>query len=703
MCDAIRGSQFVALLLPDEQPHRKLDWGRRMWTLPEGLLAPGKLQVCTWLGLSKYSIKLMGKVELASQYWSEEYEGGGEVPGRILAEHYEGITTLSRLELFSTAVSALGNRVTANDFTGADLAYALMGLLHYRIDPDPTDDLFQVIARLSLANDNDRLIERLVSMFPRSLDNKEEFFRSFAEIDQYETHSWDIEPRCQVVGVGDEPSTVILSECRAVPIRWKRFPRMMYKRHLGLKKGIAELVIRSGAWWMITGYGLAFTYAPIFLIFAELADYTADLANYIAKIADYFRITNPLFSGTQHHYQRWLWAAILLFICTGLLLSIFAPRAVRRLFGGAVLQSAPHLVAFEGIMPRADLERMVFGSDGGRLRYEPSSTPFARDFRHPYIRKGIEPEWIAKSQYKEPLPGNRWFTLVDTGNLSISVFQAKRPPTVAFITGAEGGMLRAVLCSWRFVNDCHYRETVIRVPSNTWDLCKPAAWVKVSFQSQDDLFAVSNRPRTWAPTRSPPPPPAHASSSSPPPPPKPTGPLWTAMEKAHAVKGSVQNRNPAERIRGAAGVVGGAVQNRAKQTKQRLPKGSKTSSQPELHRKMSSPPATSDIGSAQTPYPTSPQPSHHSQTQFPQPSYHSQKQPYNPATISLPARTQAQTERPLLVSRYTPYASNPVPEVPYFSAGDYGFTPQPLGLSHMRPTSLGSLHERPEYGVLRYA
>jgi hypothetical protein len=57
---------------------------------------------------------------------------------------------------------------------------------------------------------------------------------------------------------------------------------------------------------------------------------------------------------------------------------------------------------------------------------------------------------------------------MDTDNLFISIFQAKRPPTVALITGLEGGMLCAVLCSWRFSNDCHYRETVIRVPSSTW-------------------------------------------------------------------------------------------------------------------------------------------------------------------------------------------------------------------------------------------
>ncbi|MCJ1380962.1 hypothetical protein MMC17_004071 [Xylographa soralifera] len=708
MCDAIRGSQFVALLLPDGKLQRKRDWGRRMWTLPEGLLAPSKLQVCTWLRPDEYSVQFMGKVELTSQFWDEADKGSEEVPGRILAEHYEGLITLSRLELFSTAILALKARVTTNDFTGADLAYALMGLLHYRIDPDPTDDLFQVIARLSLANDNDRLIERLTSMFPKAIDDKEDFIKSIAEKDQYETHAWDIEPRCQVVGVGDEPSTVILSECRAVPIRWKRFPRMMYKRHQGQKKRIAELVIRSGAWWIVTGYGLAFTYAPIFLGWAELSD-----------------TIGRFLPGPTPHYERWLWAAILLFICTGLVLSIFAPKSVRRLFGGAVLQAAPHLVAFEGTLPRADLERIVFGGDAKRLRYEPSSTPFSRDFRHPYIRRGIEPDWITQSQPELPIPGHHWFTLVDTGNLCITVFQAKRPPTVAFITGAEGGMLRAVLCSWRFANDCHYRETVIRVPSNTWALCRPSAWVKVSLQSQDDLFAVSNRPRTWTANAAPPQPPAAAFVSPLPPPSSPSGAVHSMIGKAHAATTSVQSLNSAERLR----EIGSGVKNKVQQTKQRTTSSSAKPlpQQPDFNRQMNmssvttnissqgqSPlygqqqritSATPSIGTPQpSPYLTRPQidPSYAQQSHI-QSSYTSSPQqiqspkPSHPAPLQTsepthrsPVPVQAHTinNRPSLVSCHASEASHTVPNGPHLMEdGDYGFITQPLLRAQLRSSS----------------
>ena len=457
MCDIIRGSRFVALLLPDDKRSRMEDWGQRMWTLPEGLLAPGDIHVCVWHGKDNYKVTIMGKVEMTSEYWNEDSD---ETPARILAEHYAGTITLSRLELLSTAITALSCRVTSRDFTRADMAYALMGLLHYRIDPDPTDEIFQVVARLSLANDNDRLIERMIAMFPGTTDIRN-LFKVLGEEDQYKTYLWDVEPRCAVVGVGDEPSTVILNECRAVPIRWKRFPRMTYKRHEGMKKTIAAQAVRSGAYWMGMGYTLAFSYAPFFF-------------------------PGPLID--QGLLRIHLVGVITIFLGMGLLLACLAPHAVLRLFGGQVLESTPHLVGLEGTMPIHQLEKMIFGDSQGRLTYEPSSTPFMVKNRDPELREGREPPWVSDSRpdLADPriLPQHHIFTLVDTGNLTVSIFQARRPPTVALICGAEGGMLRAVLCSWRFANDCLYKETVIRVPTSTWEQTKPAGWLKMSLESQ---------------------------------------------------------------------------------------------------------------------------------------------------------------------------------------------------------------------------
>ena len=473
MCDVIRGAKRVVVMIPEsrgkfeDRSRESLmeEWGRRMWTLPEGLLANGQVHFCSPVGdgFDEFSLR---KVEMTSYVWKDNEQYADDPPTRLLAEHFSGTVTLSRLDLFSTALAALGSREPENLFTDADLAYALMGLLHYRIDPDPTDSLFQAVARLSLANDNDRLIERMVCMYPQPGENIRNLFRGISIPDQYGTHLWDINPLCHVVGVGEEPNTILLNNCRAIPIRWKKFPRMQYKRHQGFKKWLAELFVRSGAWWMVTGASLAWTYAPLFLANTKSSgSYSSNLSIYM----------EALVGG---------------FLAIGIILSCFGPRSVRRLFGGSVQQTTPHLIGFEGVLPIDELERIMFGNCNDRLSYEPSSTPFCR--RDPYIRQGLEPDFVNNpaelARIEAELPKNqRLFTLVDTGNLTVSIFAASRPPTVALICGNEGGMLRAVLCSWRFSIDCLFRETVIRMEHDTWEQAKIKSWLKVSLGTQEDM------------------------------------------------------------------------------------------------------------------------------------------------------------------------------------------------------------------------
>ncbi|KAJ5410126.1 uncharacterized protein N7487_004485 [Penicillium crustosum] len=49
---------------------------------------------------------------------------------------------------------------------------------------------------------------------------------------------------------------------------------------------------------------------------------------------------------------------------------------------------------------------------------------------------------------------------MDTGDLTVFVIAAERPPVVAVICGHEGEKLRTLLCSWRWDNNCLYRECV---------------------------------------------------------------------------------------------------------------------------------------------------------------------------------------------------------------------------------------------------
>lgn len=91
----------------------------------------------------------------------------------------------------------------------ANIHIALMGLLNHRLDPTSNDEtVLQSLARLSLLNDNDRLIERMACLLPDwSKVVNGEPFRLLAQEDQYGTRLHQIEPSCTIVGVASEDYT----------------------------------------------------------------------------------------------------------------------------------------------------------------------------------------------------------------------------------------------------------------------------------------------------------------------------------------------------------------------------------------------------------------------------------------------------------------------------------------------------------------
>ncbi|ROW08342.1 hypothetical protein VMCG_03075 [Cytospora schulzeri] len=503
MCDVVRGSGLVAILLSNDTNKARRGWGSRLWTLPEGLLAPGDSVVwCYETTPGVLYHEEVYKIEMTSTFWGQrsnnnnnnnqdevmtEYEGGS--PLRVLAEHYSSLLTLSRLELLPTIISALAAMEWNNKaHSHSDLAYAVMGFLHYRLERNEDDTLFQSLARLSLSNDSDRIIERMISILPQAqrppllrptsgsitnnpmavnrkdvLDNSD-LFRDLALADKFGTRIHDITPLCDVVGVAHEDDTVIVDNCKAIHIRWKNFPRPEVQRHRGFKKMVAGVFVAAGLWWLTWGVNVTVIWLPVW----------AGWAGEEVKTA----------------YIAWLAGG---FFLVAVVLSAAAPLSVRRLFGGKVERSSPYLVAFEGVMPIAALETIIFGNSNSRLTYAPSSTPFCAlpGARHKRERQGIEPPWVKNPErMREDLrgcvpPGHHLFTLVDTGDLTVSILSAERPPTVALLCGKEGGMVRAVLCSWRFENDCLYKETVVRMPSTVYESATPKDWLKLCLQTQN--------------------------------------------------------------------------------------------------------------------------------------------------------------------------------------------------------------------------
>lgn len=510
ICDAVRCAKRVYILLPSDSPEDKKIWGKRIWTLPEVLLAAEKIRYCitpSW-GMDKVVPSVFRDVSLTDMYqsfWPElpqvpqvsAGEGHGERHEDAichLIDHYTNRTKLSDLQLFTFAVQALAHLTTGSDiegYTTTSLAYAAMGLMSYRITPDDSDNAFQAISRLSLVNDTNRLLERLICLWPyaaarpinaqgkrkEAFASNIELLRNIADRDQYATHLWDIKPLCDVVGIGDEDTpTVILDRCRGIPIRWKSFPRLKYvKRMSGFRATMSELIMHFGAWFLLAGVNLFSTVAV--LGFSTV--HTGQDAN-----------------STWHHafgsenLKSSLWS-VLVFFVAGWIISWFSPSAVRQLCNGGAKGVSCHLVGFEGTLPLKEIEKIIYSNYHNRLSYAASTTPFSENLRDPKLRTGVEPkdpEFWNEEFTRLGLPStHRLFTIVDTGSLTVSVIAAERPPVVALICGREGGMLRTLLCSWRFETNCLYRECVVRMRSSLEEMSMPNDWLKVSLASQGDM------------------------------------------------------------------------------------------------------------------------------------------------------------------------------------------------------------------------
>ncbi|KAJ6036367.1 hypothetical protein N7540_000646 [Penicillium herquei] len=558
ICDAVRCAKRVYILLPTESEEEKRIWGNRIWTLPEVLLAAEKVRYCitpSWsqpLSASNDTLKnTIRDVELTDMYQSfwpllppvsetETKDSSGERHEDAichLIDHYTNRTKLSELQLFTFAVQAMAQLSTGKDvegYTTTSMAYAAMGLLSYRITPDDDDDTFQAIARLSLVNDSNRLLERLLCLWPsytptiqdpiKSQDEEkyavagnEALLRNIADRDQYSVHLWDVQPSCDVVGIGNDKfaPTVIVDRCRGIPIRWKSFPQVRYVQNFrGFRANISQTVVWIGAWFLLAGFNLFATVISLAFASVDSSTETINIRQYMYGIALYVGIS-------------WI-------------ISWFSPSAVRQLCSGGSSGLSNHLVGFEGTMTLREIEKAIYGNWNGRLSYAPSSTIFSESLRHETIRMGVEP----RDKYGDPLGPEHWkqqkellgipethrlFTIVDTGDMSVSVIAAERPPVVALVCGREGGMLRALLCSWRFETNCLYRECVVRMRSSIEERATPNDWLKISLASQGDVGRT--RKRYLQRTRNHEKESIQSSASLPPPTPPPKEPVVQQVAK----------------------------------------------------------------------------------------------------------------------------------------------------------------------------
>lgn len=396
-------------------------WGTRVWTLPEVLLVPSNSDISVYDRDADLDYPLTYHKRNFATLWKD-------APiSRELIDHYEGNLILTSLELVTIALQCLNNRQKASYLPG-DIAYALMGLLRRRPTVVKTDTAFQAFARLSLANDSDQLLERLICLLPITPNQPWYDMR-----DQWGVSLWDVIPSTQVCGIAED-DTVIIDGAHAAAIRWKAFAHVANLTRDSWRRFFFRYAFRSTSYLFIVSISLLATGAA---------------------------------SGSPNNPYTAIGAIILVI---SLILVLLSPYIIRLLYTGKIWGTQAWFFGFEGYMDISTIEQNIFGADMGHLKWSTNGSPLSLHEPNDYG------ECISQDPTKNPetarkvneavtaqMGEKRIFTLVDTYTLTVTLFEAVRPPTAVVLCGREGGMQRALLCSYDWSTQTLYRESVMRM------------------------------------------------------------------------------------------------------------------------------------------------------------------------------------------------------------------------------------------------
>jgi hypothetical protein len=229
-----------------------------------------------------------------------------------------------------------------------DHSYALMGLLRSRPKIDSTDTSFQAFARLSLANDSDMLIERLMCLLPQS---PTQHWSSVS--DAYGVNVWDIYPTCQIAGVCSN-DTVLVDGAFGATIHWDKFRKVANTRRVRSWKRLAVQTMLHGApYFFLIGmlfFQSAWNTVSVLRGVIRIID---EINNIWDTIVKYTPLTTA--EAAPHHLdsgpaaRRLLHWALLLgtvgFILVGTACVVFvsSPYLTRLLYGGKFCKFPSHL------------------------------------------------------------------------------------------------------------------------------------------------------------------------------------------------------------------------------------------------------------------------------------------------------------------------------------------------------------------------
>lgn len=480
ICDVVRGAFSLVIVLADranlttakgEQHDLLRQWGNRVWTLPELLLSPEQDDIVVYT--KDANPKMLEPDQPINRRNFPRLWNDHSLVGQLI-DHYEGSVILSPLELMTTALLCLQNRLTTEYFHG-DLSYALMGLVRQRPNVRPSDSAFQAFARLSLANDSNLLLERLICLLPK---NPYDSWHSLH--DHWGASLWDIYPKSQVCGIGENDS-VILDGVRAASIRWKSFKPVILRGNDTVVRKVIRFAISSHGFLLIQGIILLAVRSYFSQKFGAYGDDGAHQSS------------GPL-SGVRSFLT--VFGGILVGLSLTVTLSL--PALIFKLYLGKVWSAQPWFFGVEGYMNLPDIERHVFGADFGRLSWSTTGSSLSRhkmedSDRYTDFCIGQDPtedpniNARVKQALKSSSDEEKIFTLVDTYTMTVTLFSAIKPPVAVVMCGEEGGMQRALLCSWEWTNNTLYRETVLRMETRAYWRASPVGRIRLSLQTRRNM------------------------------------------------------------------------------------------------------------------------------------------------------------------------------------------------------------------------
>lgn len=425
------------LIVPSQQGNRRdwlHEWGKRLWTVPEALLCPAEHRIAVY-SVGTREPETVARRNLPSLVWDD----AGAL--RQLVDHYESSIHLTQLELISIALECLQRRQTEKRMSG-DVAYALMGLLRLRPRVNRQDSGFQAFARLSLANDSDMLLERLICLKPAGHGSS-----SWHDMrDAWQTRLWNIHPTCQIADVVED-DTVLLGGAHAALINWTHLHPIDYSTGTP----------RTYSWfWARTGATTCMAALTVWTGFALL----------------WLFVTTTVTADDDADKQGGVLLAITLlcalFFVLPLPMVLVAPAIMTTLFAARARDTQARLFGVEGRPDLEHVERVLFGQDAGRLRWVSPRDP-DRLLHHPEEEDGDDQD----DQDEPPHPRARTFTLIDTLTLTAQLFSASRAPSIllagAHDHGAGGVSVRALLCSYDTRGAVLCREAVVRMRPRVLD------------------------------------------------------------------------------------------------------------------------------------------------------------------------------------------------------------------------------------------